>query len=235
VTKTAPALAADTYACWRATPLGAITERLETRLVFDLAGPLNGKRVLDVGSGDGQYALEAATRGGQVTALDRDQSMLYAAHLRARALGLRLQLHRGDATLLPFPDGSFDVVLAVAVLCLVPDAAQAVREMARALRPGGRLLLGDLGRFNLWAAKRRVQSWLGASFWRHVSFRSRRQLCALVRAAGLDIVATRGAVHYPPSTLAARLLAPIDPLLSRVHAPGAAFLALAAVKPGPEN
>jgi hypothetical protein len=51
-----------------------------------------------------------------------------------------------------------------------------------------------------------------------------------VRAAGLDIVDTRGAVHYPSSALAARLLAPIDPLLSRMHALGAAFLAVAAVK-----
>lgn len=235
MTQKAPALAADAYTHWRATPMGAITECLETRLVFDLAGPLNRKRVLDVGTGDGQYAIAAATRGAKVTALDRDQSMLDAAHLRARALGLRLQLHRGDAKLLPFPDASFDVVIAVTVLCMLPDAGAAIREMARVVRPGGRLVLADLGRFNLWAAKRRVQSWLGASFWREVSFRSRRQLCVLARAAGLDIVATGGAVHYPPSALAARLLAPIDPLLTRMHAPGAAFLALAAIKPGAGN
>jgi SAM-dependent methyltransferase len=232
VTKTAPALAADTYARWRATPLGAITEGLESRLVFDLAGPLNGKRVLDIGTGDGQYALEAARRGGQIMALDRDQSMLDAACLRARALELPLQLHRGDATLLPFPDGSFDVVLAVTVLCLVPDAAQAVREMARVLRPGGRLVLADLGRFNLWAAKRRVQSLLGASFWRHTHFRSQRALCELARHAGLNVVAVRGTVHYPPSALAARVLAPVEPMLTRWCVPGAAFLALAAIRSG---
>ncbi len=232
MTKTAPALAADTYARWRATPLGAITEGLETRVVFDMAGPLNGKRVLDIGTGDGQYALEAARRGGQIVALDRNQSMLDAARLRARALDLPLQLHRGDATLLPFPDGSFDVVLAVTVLCLVPDAAQAVREMARVLRPGGRLVLADLGRFNLWAAKRRVQSWLGASFWRSTHFRSQRELCALARHAGLNVVAVRGTVHFPPSALAARVLAPVEPMLTRWRVPGAAFLALAAIRSG---
>lgn len=232
MTKTAPALAADTYARWRATPLGAITEGLETRVVFDMAGPLNGKRVLDIGTGDGQYALEAARRGGQIVALDRNQSMLDAARLRARALDLPLQLHRGDATLLPFPDGSFDVVLAVTVLCLVPDAARAVREMARVLRPGGRLVLADLGRFNLWAAKRRMQSWLGASFWRSTHFRSQRELCALARHAGLNVVAVRGTVHYPPSALAARVLAPVEPMLTRWRVPGAAFLALAAIRSG---
>ena len=232
MTRNAPALAADTYARWRATPLGAITETLETRLVFDLAGPLNGKRVLDVGSGDGQYAIEAAKRGGQVTALDREQPMLDAARMRARALGLHLALHRGDAAMLPFADASFDVVLAVTVLCQLPDAAQAVREMARVLRPGGRLVLGDLGRFNLWAAKRRVQSWLGVSFWRSTHFRSQRELCALARHAGLNVVAVRGTAPYPPSARAARVLAPAEPLLSRWRVPGAAFLALAAIKSG---
>jgi len=54
---------AETYARWRASPLGSITERVETEVVFALTGQLAGKRVLDVGTGDGTYAVEAAWRG----------------------------------------------------------------------------------------------------------------------------------------------------------------------------
>lgn len=54
---TGPVVTAEMYARWRDTPLGAITERVETALIFALAGPLHGKRLLDVGTGDGHYAI----------------------------------------------------------------------------------------------------------------------------------------------------------------------------------
>jgi len=228
---TGPTVTVETYARWRATPLGAITERVETALIFTLAGPLKGKRVLDVGTGDGHYAMEAAVRGAKVTALDSALPMIEPTRQHAEKRGLPLALAQGNAEALPFVDGSFDVVLAVTVLCMVQDAPQAVREMARVLVPGGFLVLGDLGRFNLWAAKRRVRSWLGAGPWRQTRFRSRRQLRELVHAAELKIIAEGDAVYFPPMARLARLLAPIDPFLSCIRAPGAAFLALTATKP----
>lgn len=232
---TGPVVTVDTYARWRATPLGAITERVETALIFKLAEPLQGKRLLDVGTGDGHFAMAAATRGAVVTALDSALPMLDATRQRAQQQGLRLAVTQGNAEALPFEDGSFDVVLAVTVLCLIPDATQAVREMARVLVPRGCLIVGELGRFSLWAATRRVRGWLGASPWRLTRFRSRRQLRALVQGAGLQVVALGGAVHFPPVTGLARLLAPIEPFLTRIRAPGAAFLALAATKPRPHH
>lgn len=228
---TDPVFTADTYARWRATPLGEITEQVETALIIGLAGPLKGKRLLDVGTGDGHYAIAAAMRGAEVTALDSALPMLKAARQRSKENGLTLELVQGDAEALPFEDGSFDMVLAVTVLCLIPNAPQAVREMARVLAPGGCLILGELGRYNLWAAKRRVRSWLGESPWRKTRFRSRRELRELAIGAGLQVVAFSGAVHFPPVASLARLLGPMEPLLTRMRAPGAAFLALAASKP----
>ncbi|MBK6697998.1 MAG: class I SAM-dependent methyltransferase [Myxococcales bacterium] len=227
---TEAAVAAGTYARWRATALGGITERVETRVVFERAGPLKGKRVLDVGTGDGTYAIEAAERGAIVTALDLEQEMLDAAHARAVSRGVEVTLQQGRAEQLPFEDASFDVVVAVTVLCFVPDAQRAVREMARVLTPGGRVVLGELGRFSVWAAERRVRGWLGASTWRRAQFWSRGELAALAQGAGLHAANVRGSVFFPPSSLAARLVAPVEPLLTRLHAPGAAFLALAADK-----
>lgn len=155
---TEPVVAAQTYARWRATPLGSITERVETNVVFVLIGSLRGKHVLDVGTGDGTYAIEAAARGAVVTALDLEPEMLDAASARASTRGVDLALRQGRAERLPFDDRSFDVVLAVTVLCFVPDAQVAVREMARVLKPGGRLVLGELGRYSVWAAERRVRA-----------------------------------------------------------------------------
>lgn len=227
---TEPVVAAQTYAQWRATTLGKITERVETSVVFDLAGRLRGKRVLDVGTGDGTYAIEAAERGAIVTALDLEQEMLDAAQARAASRGVEVILQQGRAEQLPFEDASFDVVIAVTVLCFVPDAQRAVGEMARVLVPGGRVVLGELGRFSVWAAERRVRGWLGASTWRRAQFWSRSELAALARGAGLHAANVRGSVFFPPSGLAAQLVAPFEPLLTRLHAPGAAFLALAADK-----
>lgn len=222
---------ADSYARWRASRLGATTERFEERVLFDLAGSLRGRNLLDVGTGDGTYAIEAARREARVTAIDVDPDMLAATRLRADSEGVSVALREARAEELPFVDGAFDVVLAVTVLCFVPDARGAVREMARVLAPGGRLVLGELGRFSVWAAERRVRGWLGSPTWKRARFWSRRDLAELAREAGLHVVETRGSIFYPPHDVAARLGAPLEPLLTRLHAPGAAFLALAADKP----
>jgi len=226
----APIVTADTYARWRATTLGKITERVETKAVFDLVGLVRGKHVLDIGTGDGTYAIEAAARGGTVTAIDVEPELLEAARRRAAARGVELILRQGRAEALPFESGAFDVVIAVTVLCFLRDGDGAVREMSRVLAPGGRLIIGELARYSVWAAERRVRGWLGAPTWRRARFWSRAALVRLVRREGLRVDQVRGSVFFAPSSLAARIVAPVEPLLTRLDAPGAAFLALAAGK-----
>ena len=111
----APELAPETYARWRASELGAITERAEERIVFDLAGPVRGLRVLDVGTGDGTYAIGAARRGARVTGVDVSPAMLAAASSRAESAGVSLDLREASVEKLPFEDATFDVVFAVTV------------------------------------------------------------------------------------------------------------------------
>jgi len=220
------------YGRWRETELGAITERVETTLIFELVGPLAGKRVLDAGAGDGTYAIEAARRAAaSVVGIDADPAMLGAARARARDVGVSVVFREGRVEALPFPDAAFDVVVAVTVLCFVRDPSVAVKEAARVLAPGGVLVLGELARFSVWAARRRRKGWLGDRTWRDARFWSRRELAKLATSAGLDLEILRGAVHFPPAARAARMIAPAEPALSRWHAPGAAFLALRARKP----
>jgi 2-polyprenyl-3-methyl-5-hydroxy-6-metoxy-1,4-benzoquinol methylase len=220
-----------TYARWRTSELGALTESLEKEAVFALAGNLAGKRVLDVGSGDGAYSIRAAQLGANVTGLDISPMMLDAARRRAEAAGVSLEWLEGRAEALPFPAASFDVVIAVTVLCWVSDASAAVQEMTRVLRPGGIVVIGELGRYSLWASARRIRGWFGEKFWREAHFWTPCQLRRLVEDVGLKSDAVRGAVYYPPSRSLAKRLAPLDRSLSRMSSAGAAFLCVRAGKP----
>jgi SAM-dependent methyltransferase len=139
-------------------------------------------------------------------------------------------LRQGDIRALPFADESFDIVLAVTVLCFVDDAAHAVREMTRVLRPDGRLVIGELGRWNLWAARRRVTGWLGSRVWQSATFRTVQALKELVTNAGHAITTTRGAVYYPPFGPMAALLARSDAWMGKRTTVGAAFLVIVGKK-----
>jgi len=217
-------IAPSAYETWRASPLGSITERVEMRLALEMAGPLAGKRVLDVGTGDGTYAIEAASRGATVVALDSSQAMLAAAQVRAKKRGVCLELRAGMVEDLPFKTASFDVIIAVTVLCFVRDVESAFDELSRVLVPGGRLVIGELGRWSVWAAKRRIQSFGRQTLWSTAHFWTAGELRRRLIAAGLQVEAVHGAVYFPPVASVARVMAPLETVLSNLGTPGAAFL-----------
>jgi SAM-dependent methyltransferase len=102
----------------------------------DATGLEPGQMVLDVACGTGILARTAADRvgaTGAVTGLDLSEGMLTVA----RRLRGDIEWRRGDSADLPFPDDSFDAVLCQSALMFFPDATRALREMARACRPGG--------------------------------------------------------------------------------------------------
>lgn len=91
-----------------------------------------------VGTGRNLYFYPTEVR---LTGVELSPKMLEIARRRARESGIEADLCAGDAQHLPFPDARFDTVVATLALCTVPDDRRAVTEMARVLRPGGRLLL----------------------------------------------------------------------------------------------
>jgi len=109
--------------------------------VIDLAAPAPGATVADVGCGNGAYLAELAGRGfaGRVLGLDLSPGMLAAARDRSPGYAALLA---ADATALPLPDGVADLTLAMHMLYHVPDPSQAVRELRRVTRPGGRVVIG---------------------------------------------------------------------------------------------
>jgi len=107
-----------------------------------------GERVLEVGPGTGFYTLDVAEwvgEEGAVDILDVQQEMLDHTMERAGERGLaNITPRLGDATGMPYEDASFDAAFLVTVLGEVPDQDAALRELARVLKPGGRLVVGEL-------------------------------------------------------------------------------------------
>jgi ubiquinone/menaquinone biosynthesis C-methylase UbiE len=218
------------YARWRQSALGALTEELEQRAVFSLVGDPRGLRVLDVGCGDGAYAIRAAREGVEVFGLDQSRPMLEAARARATSAGAVVTWCQADARALPFRDASVDLVLAVTALCLASEPLVALNEMSRVLRPGGVLVVGELGRWSLWAVGRRFRGWLGNQFWKTAHFWTAAELREILAAAGLRMSGMHGAVYYPPSATLARLMSPMEGTMAHFGGLGGAFIAVRAAK-----
>jgi SAM-dependent methyltransferase len=163
---------------------------------YDALGVHPGDHVLDLGCGFGRHAYESLRRGARVVACDyslaelKDVSAMFraiedteAATLPAPAAGVATN---GDATRLPFADDSFDKVIASEVLEHIPDDDDAFGELARVLRPGGRLAVTVPAWFPeriCWA----LSDEFHAPFVEggHLRIYKERELRAQLRAAGL--------------------------------------------------
>jgi SAM-dependent methyltransferase len=129
---------------WVEAPHPLITrERL--REVLD---PSPGERILEIGPGTGYYTLDLAGwvgADGTIEIFDLQQDFLDHTMRRAAERGLaNVVPTQGDATELPYADDSVDAVVLTAVLGEIPDQDAAMREIKRVLKPGGRLVVGEL-------------------------------------------------------------------------------------------
>ncbi len=119
--------------------------RRETML--ELLAPAPGERVLEVGAGIGYYSLPVARSlgpDGRLSALDIQPAMLDELMRRARAEEITtIEPVQGNAQVLPYPDATFDAAFLVATLGEIPARDQALRELRRVLKPGGRLVVGE--------------------------------------------------------------------------------------------
>jgi ubiquinone/menaquinone biosynthesis C-methylase UbiE len=129
---------------WLEPPHPLIT-RARLREVLE---PVPGDRVLEVGPGTGYYSLSVAewiAPDGMLDVLDIQQEMLDHTVRRAGERGVaNIEAMRGDARKLPYLESTFDAAFLAAVLGEIPDQDAALRELARVLKPGGRLVVGEL-------------------------------------------------------------------------------------------
>jgi ubiquinone/menaquinone biosynthesis C-methylase UbiE len=109
--------------------------------VVAMAAPLRTESLLDIACGTGNAAIFAARFRCSVSGLDQAPRLIEVARSRAAAEGLEVEFLVGDAEELPFPDGSFDVVVSIFGMIFAADPEKAFAEMIRVLRPSGRAFL----------------------------------------------------------------------------------------------
>lgn len=177
--------------------------------------PREGERIVDIGSGPGLLMADLAAvvgPSGHVTGLEISDSMLAVARRRFAGLPTadRITLVKGDAAALPFPDESFDAATSTQVYEYVPDVGQALAELYRVLRPGGRALILDTDWASIvWNATdqarmdRVVAAWIGRFADPHLP----RSLSRRLRDAGFHIRQRHTLVllnpEYDPNTYSA--------------------------------
>lgn len=129
--------------------LGGMLDRANVRtnaLVFDVMAVAASDCVLEVGFGGGDLLvrLAGAVPGGRVEGVELSDPMLGRVRARVRRSGLadRVRLHAGSVEALPFESGQFDCACSVNTIYFWPDLHRGLTELARVLRPGGRLVLG---------------------------------------------------------------------------------------------
>jgi ubiquinone/menaquinone biosynthesis C-methylase UbiE len=114
----------------------------------DALAPSPGERMLEIGPGTGYYTAEIAEwigAAGKLEIFDIQQEMLDHTMRRMDGHGIaNVTATHGDARELPYEDASFDATILITVLGEIPDQDAALREIARVLRPSGRLVVGEM-------------------------------------------------------------------------------------------
>ena len=170
----------DPFVKW----LGA--DRVRGKLL-DEARVQPGQRLLDIGCGTGTFAIAIKRRypDVQVVGLDPDPKALARGRRKAERAALSLQLDRGHAETLPYPDGSFDRVFSTLTLHHLPRSAKrnALREARRVLKSGGSLHVLDMAGAKPYE-RNRLPSWLHSCL--HPQDNSSNLILGFMREAGFS-------------------------------------------------
>jgi ubiquinone/menaquinone biosynthesis C-methylase UbiE len=144
-------------------PIGQLIAGEQARILAEFAGPIEGRSILDVGTGTGRAAIVMARAGATVTAVDASEQMLALARRRAADEHLRITFAAGDAHHLDFPDRAFHLVVSLRVLMHTTAWRDSVAELCRV---ADRLVIFDYPALTSFAAfqaaTRRLTHALGA-------------------------------------------------------------------------
>ena len=179
-------------------------ERRLKSLVLDRARISAGDEVLDLGCGTGTLAIQASAEGARVTALDADPAILERARAKAARADKEVHFDQGFAGDLPYDEGRFDVVLSTLLFHHLPDEEKrrAASETRRTLKPGGRVVIGDVARPHGPLMRMAVATTVQLVDGRATTASSvRGELPEVLAAAGLAGVTTTDRLRSPTGTL----------------------------------
>jgi ubiquinone/menaquinone biosynthesis C-methylase UbiE len=172
-------------------------EQQVRQAILEIAGISPGERLVDVGCGTGTMALAAKARVGEtgvVQGVDASEEMVARAKEKCARAGLDVAFDVASAQRLPFEDGRFDVAVGSLMLhhLTAEGRRQALEEMKRVLKPGGRLLIVEIGHAHGWAAFNPVYHHHGHEVSRIVD-----ETATLMKELGLHDLAS-GPVKFSP-------------------------------------
>lgn len=139
------ALKARLKATWMSGDYGHFAKYLEPGALDFLArlDVAPGTRMLDVACGAGQIAIPAARAGVRVTGIDIASNLIEQARERAEAEGVEARFDEGDAEMLPYEDGSFELVVSLIGAMFAPRPERVAAELVRVCQPGGRIVMAN--------------------------------------------------------------------------------------------
>lgn len=205
------------YDRWFETRWGRYAFDRESRAVQRAVGPGRVPRIVDVGCGTGRFTDRLGDMGTSLFGLDRELAML--RYSQSQTL---LPLVAADALALPLRDDTVDVAVAITVLEFVSDPALAMAEMARVVRPGGRLVVGALNPHSPWGLAHRGE--FAEAPWNTARFLTRAELRTLGRPHGS--VELRGALYAPGGLPFLRCVVPLLERFGRAAPAWGAFQVL---------
>jgi len=160
-------------------------------------GSVRGRRALEVGAGSGRDSVALAAEGALAVVLDYSHASLEVARRVAERGGQRIHCVRADGLRLPFRDGTFDIVFHQGLLEHFRDPMPLLRENARALGPGGLLLVDVPQRYHLYTAAKHVLIALGRWFAGWETEFSIGELTRLLERAGVRVTGRYGQWMVP--------------------------------------
>ncbi len=200
---------------------GAFTNRAQQAIVQELCADWNDGRILEIGSGTARFTIPLCEKNNRMVLLDIAASMLDVAKENIQEAGLIDRVEdfvTGSIYELPFDDASFDHAITLNVLNHLEEPANAIRQLARVIKPGSTLLFNYANlQSYYWPVGRRINRRSRAigqdvySSWEKPSFIRRA-----VDEAGLDLVACLGNVHVPRGLDRRRALLPVVKLLDAI-------------------
>ena len=185
------------YDAWYDRPLGRYCLGLEAGAILQALKIVPGQDLLEVGAGTGRFAAAAAEMGGCLVATEPDTVVAtWAAH--HRKAGNRTAWVAAWGQGLPFSDGRFDAAFTVTALCFATQHEAIVREMVRVVRPGGRVVLGELNAVAPWQILRRIKGFVPGSPYRDAHFHTVSGLVRMLRGQGLKDIEHEALLHWLP-------------------------------------